>query len=307
MKNFFKQYKQMLQELNYDCLENILLYLNISSLLYLSKTNSYFNKIINESILFYKNLVIQHNIPIKIKNINYKNILLKSKGLFCEICNKYIGKKRNLSVKQLDLLNETSLFACLDCRYNYVTKKYVLEENDSKVTKSDTCYTYLIPENILELFDIDYTEHRNPMFRNASNMKLYNQNDIIKMSYAYNGRLDIIAKKRPDISFQRSYTMYRNSFGEYNKYYYNQELDRRNELSNALNNVGLILRNDSVLCNNYIENNENTIQEIVEIMLEMDWFFKYTKYSTLRFQNVYIDSENGKRLAINDWCKIRFP
>lgn len=55
---------------------------------------------------------------------------------------------------------------------------------------------------------------------------------------------------------------------------------KTNELVNKLKSRGLELRSDSVLCSNYIRgSNEYTIDEIVDIMEQMNWFFTYTNYS----------------------------
>jgi rRNA-processing protein FCF1 len=57
---------------------------------------------------------------------------------------------------------------------------------------------------------------------------------------------------------------------------------RRTQLQNALKREGLSLRGDSTICSAYINGSEsNSIQEIVTIMKEMDFFFKYTEYPSM--------------------------
>ncbi len=55
---------------------------------------------------------------------------------------------------------------------------------------------------------------------------------------------------------------------------------RIKELTDKLSLRGLVLRSDSVLCSNYIRgSNEYTLDEVVDIMEQMEWFFTNTKYS----------------------------
>lgn len=55
---------------------------------------------------------------------------------------------------------------------------------------------------------------------------------------------------------------------------------RRKELERALQCEQLSLRSDSKICNDYINNPDSTIElsYVVQMMKEMDWFFKYTSY-----------------------------
>lgn len=87
---------------------------------------------------------------------------------------------------------------------------------------------------------------------------------------------------------------------DYYPYFYTkQELYRKTQLLKALNDAGLNLRNDSLLCKKYINENVGDIKHIVN--KKMNWLFKETKYCTLRYINGIIDSKQGKKLAIEDW------
>lgn len=56
---------------------------------------------------------------------------------------------------------------------------------------------------------------------------------------------------------------------------------RTKELVEKLKLRGLVLRSDSVLCSNYISgSNEYLLDEVVDIMEQMEWFFTNTPYST---------------------------
>jgi hypothetical protein len=55
--------------------------------------------------------------------------------------------------------------------------------------------------------------------------------------------------------------------------------NRRIELVKKLEEKGLQLRVDSKLCKQYIKRGEGDLQHIVDVMEEMDWFYKNTKYA----------------------------
>jgi hypothetical protein len=58
---------------------------------------------------------------------------------------------------------------------------------------------------------------------------------------------------------------------------------RENELVAALGERGLCLRSDSSLCDQYIEGESyKSLAEIVDIMHEMDFYFKYTRYPLIK-------------------------
>lgn len=57
---------------------------------------------------------------------------------------------------------------------------------------------------------------------------------------------------------------------------------RRRELTVRLNECGLELRSDSVLCKNFIATGHGNIDEIVTTMKEMQWYFYATNYPTIR-------------------------
>lgn len=127
-----------LETINKDCLDSIL-----SSIIYLSRTNKYFNKITKD--FSYKYFVEKYNIQENNKAKNNKELVYYNKKLFCENCDKYIGKKRVFSVRQLVLINGASMYACLDCRYTYVKKYYKLIKNKDKITETEAMFEYLIP------------------------------------------------------------------------------------------------------------------------------------------------------------------
>ena len=57
---------------------------------------------------------------------------------------------------------------------------------------------------------------------------------------------------------------------------YKEKIGRKRQLKNELERMGLILRNDSVLCNEYIEGiSEYSIEYIVQTMCEMKYLYEY--------------------------------
>ena len=59
-----------------------------------------------------------------------------------------------------------------------------------------------------------------------------------------------------------------------------QQSDRFNTLYNALNNRNLKIRNDSVVCQDYVIRSNGYLSDIVDTMEEMDFLFKHTNYSS---------------------------
>jgi hypothetical protein len=58
-----------------------------------------------------------------------------------------------------------------------------------------------------------------------------------------------------------------------------EQKNRKTELIEKLAEKGLQLRDDSKLCKSYIKRGEGDLQHIVNVMEEMDWFYKNTKYA----------------------------
>lgn len=56
--------------------------------------------------------------------------------------------------------------------------------------------------------------------------------------------------------------------------------ERKNILIDKLAAHGLQLRDDSVLCNSYIDRGRGDLNKIVKTMKEMDWYYKNTDYSS---------------------------
>ena len=101
--------------------------------------------------------------------------------------------------------------------------------------------------------------------------------------------------------------------------------NKKEELKNELKKYDLTIRNDSILCERFIDgDNTYLLNELVYIMVEMDWYYKYTNYSKI-IKNLYDDfyyeqkkygyygdfdeddkmelSKNAKKIALEKWNK----
>jgi F-box associated protein len=101
--------------------------------------------------------------------------------------------------------------------------------------------------------------------------------------------------------------------------------ERGDILREMLGAHDLTLRSDSALCQDFIMNAKGNAEDIASTMREMDWFFRHTRYETLRYvwdsddseddygfdsdygfgydrqPRRYVDSEHGKRQALAKW------
>ncbi|KAI9013308.1 hypothetical protein BC832DRAFT_289962 [Gaertneriomyces semiglobifer] len=69
-----------------------------------------------------------------------------------------------------------------------------------------------------------------------------------------------------------------------------EQAHRRSRLEEALRKHDLILRSDSKLCNSYGARNEGELEDVVTVMVEMNWFFNHTAYDDLRWFE-YFDND----------------
>jgi hypothetical protein len=191
-----------------------------------------------------------------------------------------------------------------------------INESKKLINRKECINIYGISENELDII-YGSKSHRN--FRQKT--VIYNMVNVMELSHKKYGDYDnyIKIKKLKELE-QKIYQ--ENIIKEIN----NREL----LLISMLKKHNLQLRDDSLLCNNYIQNNIGDPEEIVKIMVEMDFYFKYTDYSDLIYEYTsnYIDyrkhyiyddygyfniklsqkeknnlSEQAKKEALNQWCK----
>lgn len=95
---------------------------------------------------------------------------------------------------------------------------------------------------------------------------------------------------------------------------------RYTELCKALEAHGCAYRTDSRLCQTYVEHGIGNVKDIIDMMLEMKFFFTYTNYASIRSAILnrianechgFIDreaaSEEAKVCAVREWKKTHQP
>jgi hypothetical protein len=81
--------------------------------------------------------------------------------------------------------------------------------------------------------------------------------------------------------------------------------DKRHDLlKHKLATHGCKLRDDSRLCWNYIESNIGNVDEIVEIMCEMKFYYEHTKYGRMLKRKLRKKRRNGDDYNYDDVSKI---
>ena len=89
-------------------------------------------------------------------------------------------------------------------------------------------------------------------------------------------------------------------------------IQRGDMLVDELKKYNINLRDDSVICKEYILFGDKLLDDVVDIMVEMDWLHKNTTYSECR-TNIYRNnyhylssheiSNKAKKMALDIWCK----
>ena len=197
------------------------------------------------------------------------------------------------------------------------SKKYENMSNiESKefINRKKCINTYGLIENDL---DIIYGNKKHRTFKHKDS--IYNMVRVMKLSYKKYGIYDNFIKINEQKELEIKLNEERIENGKKN---------RRLTLINMLKKYNLPLRDDSILCDNYIYENIGNPEEIVIIMVEMNFYFNCTNYSTLIYNYIsnYVDdrrnysygyyghqslsqsqknmlSEKAKKDALKKWCK----
>lgn len=99
------------------------------------------------------------------------------------------------------------------------------------------------------------------------------------------------------------------------------QAQRKDELASCLKKVGLVLRADSVLCQNYINGiNEDSLETIVKRMCEMKYLFEYCNMNLCKNQayQEFLDNNDGEyypgivfdraeEIALNKYSNGSYP
>lgn len=135
------------------------------------------------------------------------------------------------------------------------------------------------------------------VYQKASRIHFTSLDNIIQDEHAFRKRIEIDKQLSTYEDYNFLYKSYANLFHniDINKSpdeimnSIRQVYNREAELEEELEKHGLILRSDSEMCRNYIYHNYPSMNEVVNIMIEMNWFFNYTEYSSI-IRNMYFDS-----------------
>ncbi|CAO3664728.1 unnamed protein product [Umbelopsis vinacea] len=243
------------------------------------------------------------------KRKTYLAVVVSESQKICEKC--YSKTKANGSNSPISILDEDakSICACV-----VIAAVNIMPINGQTVTKSTAKEIYKLTD--MDLDELYVTYVRNPHYRTAAPMHLYDKEDVIRLArQAHGGDVGIKAARTATSTRGRAIRDTRRL----------QVESRTTLLTERLEQAGLTLREDSRLCQQYIDNGHRDVDEIVTTMKEMAWYFRCTDYESLRvtYEEEYdygdrswgwgrtprmrstIDSETGKNLALNKWIRDR--
>lgn len=136
------------------------------------------------------------------------------------------------------------------------------------ITKTTAKTNYFLNDN--DLKSINYFETKNPYYSSGYNMRLYLKSDVDKLvNEKYGDNLDNMKQEKESKKITRIR----------NKKMKCQE--RRSDLVYKLSEVGLKIRSDSRLCDNYINgtlSKDWKLEDVVEMCCLMNWLYNYTDY-----------------------------
>jgi hypothetical protein len=186
----------------------------------------------------------------RIEPTSYAIMYIKLKNSFCFDCWK----------KTTCLDHFFQIPICYGCRKDNLNLKMI--------TKTTAKTEYHLTD--IDLKKLEYFETKNPHYRCGSNMTLFLESDVKKyVDEKYGESFENIKLEKETKKAKRK------------KNKENKKTIRRSELSNELQKVGLKIRNDSKLCENYIDgslSNEWSLKKVVDMCCEMHWLYNYTNY-----------------------------
>jgi hypothetical protein len=258
--------------------------------IFLSKYDNLINNVLD--IPNRQNLNLNDNSDIKnivqmISDFNEEKKHLKKQEKYDKILNKYnIEDETHLPDWVQDKLLDSksvSEYERIIANYFRFTKllKLLKEEKLSKYIDHKVCHDYIYQNaKTIKLEQIPI------IIRFMLRKKNLIKNQVLKHNIPTSKYSSVISE------YINSYDSDSNSYDEkYSIKTISNDLDmlveyivgtetRTNELANGLKSRGLALRADSVLCSNYIKNkSEYELEQIIDIMEQMEWFFTNTKYS----------------------------
>lgn len=173
-----------------------------------------------------------------------------------------------------------------------------MTSKEQYITKSKILTLYKLSSD--DIADLECKFVKNPHYSCASEMCLYKLNDIIELfKIKYNvssvdkiedkiAELNNLKKQKKEEKIQKQLEKRKlqlsdpNMIQKIKNKVKKTSQDREDILSNELNKYGLEMRADSDLCNSFINGcSDLSLEETVNVMIEMDWFFRQTNYKKI--------------------------
>lgn len=150
------------------------------------------------------------------------------------------------------------------------------------ITKTSAKEQYRLTNAELDI--IPHKQVRNPRFRCAAPMRLYDVVDLVAFCENNNRRAPVERRARQPRQ--------------------NKQGERREKLISALSALGCTLRNDSRLCDEYIKSGKGDANEIAVIMCEMKFYFDKTNYRNILNKNIQDARECDEWYDYDDMSEI---
>lgn len=169
----------------------------------------------------------------------------------------------------------------------YYTYKIFPEKSTMCTSLAKTTF-YLTDKDLVNLI---YTPKINPYYRNAPPMKMYNKQDLIQIAFRkHKTNTKTVKTLKEIIHDKKEKSLIRQQTKQ------NKQVQREIELREALDVYGLFIRDDSRVCNEYIQRgrgpNGETLSQVVDIMVEMNWYFKHNYkniFNNIKREYIYND------------------
>ncbi|KAI9026221.1 hypothetical protein DFJ74DRAFT_704713 [Hyaloraphidium curvatum] len=180
-----------------------------------------------------------------------------------------------------------------------------------RITKTEALNTYRLSEGDLEGLDVQFRVNPHGYF--AAPMQLFLEHEVVEVARRLHGG---------DRGIEAVQRLHRERSGKVQEKRAQARKSRKEELEAELAKHGLQVRGDSRLCEDYIKGGKGRgLREVVDAMVEMDWYFKHTNYETLRYEETVpafvdyrgrmrygrrtVNSELGKQRALEEFVRKR--
>lgn len=270
-----------------------------------------------------------------------------------EICRTYnanVSGSKNEIIQRIQDVEKYALSKLASTKHTLTQRCIDKLSESKKITKRTAKDVYGLTDK--EIDSLPFITTKNPIFKRAVEMRLFNLSDVREVSRKkfgteqaleeYQQKKRVKAEKARQTRKQKKEAQKNDRYTKVKEYLQNKGyseraissssylrdyintgydeyiecFEREEYLKELLHERGLELRDDSKLCESYIENGTPDEHKVVEIMEEMDFFFKHTDYQ--KFMNSIMNeepidremkidsidaSEEAKNKALSKWCK----